>query len=222
MSWLALRSGRGLTYIDEFTDDELGLLSRSWKVAPITAQKRQERWHSFFSYCVRKRWLKQNPVEELGAIKVRPVPTDYFSQEEFQKLVNVTYDLSHWSTNPGHRDRVRALLLLMRYSGLRLNDAVTLERARLTENRLFLYQQKTGLPVYVPLAASRRRAVAHAAEQQLAVLLLDWEWVALSREQLLARQFAAAVQVGKTRKKGASPHAPGHLCRRTPVGRRPD
>jgi hypothetical protein len=110
--------GRGLTYIDEFSDDELGLLSRSWKVAPITAQKRQERWHSLFSYCVRKRWLKQNPVEELGPIKVRPVPTDYFSQEEFQKLVNVTYDLSHWSTNPGHRVRVRALLLLMRYSGL--------------------------------------------------------------------------------------------------------
>lgn len=64
--------GRGLTYIDEFSDDELGLLSRSWKVAPITAQKRQERWHSFFSYCVRKRWVRQNPVEELGPIKVRP------------------------------------------------------------------------------------------------------------------------------------------------------
>jgi len=143
--------GRGLTYIDEFSDDELGLLSRSWKVAPITAQKRQERWHAFFSYCVRKRWLKQNPVEELGPIKVRPVPTGYFSQEEFQLLVNVTYDLSHWSTNPGHRVRVRGLLLLMRYGGLRLNDAVTLERARLTGNRLFLYQQKTGLPVYVPL-----------------------------------------------------------------------
>jgi len=31
--------GRKLTYIDEFSDDELGLLSRSWKVAPITNQK---------------------------------------------------------------------------------------------------------------------------------------------------------------------------------------
>jgi integrase len=143
--------GRGLTYIDELSDDELGLLSRSWKVAPITAQKRQERWHSFFAYCIRKRWVKHNPVEELGPIKVRPVPTDYFSREEFQKLVDVTYDTTHWTTNPGHRDRVRALLLLMRYSGLRLNDAVTLERARLTGNRLFLYQQKTGLPVYLPL-----------------------------------------------------------------------
>ena len=120
---VSFAQGRGLTYIDEFSDDELGLLSRSWKVAPITAQKRQERWHSFFSYCVRKRWLKQNPVDELGPIKVRQVPTDYFSQEEFQKLVNVTYDLSHWSTNPGHRVRVRALLLLMGYGGLRLNGS---------------------------------------------------------------------------------------------------
>jgi hypothetical protein len=36
--------GRGLTYIDEFSDYELGLLSRSWKVAfipsnwPLTSQ----------------------------------------------------------------------------------------------------------------------------------------------------------------------------------------
>jgi hypothetical protein len=34
---VSFAQGRGLTYIDEFTDDELGLLSRSWKVAPITA-----------------------------------------------------------------------------------------------------------------------------------------------------------------------------------------
>jgi hypothetical protein len=71
-------------------------------------------------------------------MKVRQVPIDYVSQEEFQRLVNVTCDLSHWNTKPGHRVRVRALLLLMRYGGLRLNDSVTLERARLTGNRLFL------------------------------------------------------------------------------------
>lgn len=99
---------------------------------------------------MRKRWLKQNPVEELGPIKVRPVPTDYFSQEEFQKLVNITYGLSHWNTNPGHRVRVRALLLVMRYSGLRLNDSVTLERARLRKSPISV-PAKTGLPVYVPL-----------------------------------------------------------------------
>lgn len=39
----------------------------------------------------------------------------------------------------------------MRWSGLSIFDAVTLERSRLEKNRLFLYHQKTKVPVYVPL-----------------------------------------------------------------------
>jgi integrase len=160
------------------------------------------------------------PEEELGPIKVRPVPTDYFSQEEFQKLVNVTHDLSHWSTNPGHRVRVRALLLLMRYSGLRLNDAVTLERARLTENRLFLYQQKTGLPVCIPLPPHVVELLHTLPNSNSRYFFWTGNGLHYRDQQLLARQFAAPLQVGKARKKGVPPHAPGHLCRRTTVGGR--
>jgi integrase len=40
----------------------------------------------------------------------------------------------------------------MRWSGLAIRDAVTLERRRLNEHgELFLYRAKTGSPVYVPL-----------------------------------------------------------------------
>jgi integrase len=39
----------------------------------------------------------------------------------------------------------------MRWSGLRIRDAVTLECSRLEENKLLLYQAKTGIPVFVPL-----------------------------------------------------------------------
>jgi integrase/recombinase XerD len=39
----------------------------------------------------------------------------------------------------------------MRWSGLRIRDAVTLERHRLHGESLLLYQAKTGTPVYVPL-----------------------------------------------------------------------
>jgi len=42
--------------------------------------------------------------------------------------------------------------LLMRWSGLAIRDAVTLERWRLNEkDELLLYRAKTGNPVYVPL-----------------------------------------------------------------------
>jgi integrase len=39
----------------------------------------------------------------------------------------------------------------MRWSGLRIRDAITLERTRLIGDNLLLYQAKTGTPVYVPL-----------------------------------------------------------------------
>jgi len=51
----------------------------------------------------------------------------------------------------GSRDRVRAMILLLRYSGLRISDASMLERRRLSGDKLFLYIQKTGTRVWVPL-----------------------------------------------------------------------
>jgi integrase/recombinase XerD len=43
-------------------------------------------------------------------------------------------------------------VLLMRWSGLAIQDTVTLERDRLSEDgKLFLYRAKTGVPVYVPI-----------------------------------------------------------------------
>jgi len=50
-----------------------------------------------------------------------------------------------------NRARIKAFVLLLRYSGLRLQDATTLEKVRLQEGVLFLYTQKTGTPVYLPL-----------------------------------------------------------------------
>ena len=43
------------------------------------------------------------------------------------------------------------MVLLLRYSGPRIQDAACLERARLVDDKLFLYQRTTGTPVYCPL-----------------------------------------------------------------------
>lgn len=49
---------------------------------------------------------------------------------------------------------MRALILLMRWSGLAIRDAVSLEKDKLSpDGKLFLYRAKTGVPVRVPLPA---------------------------------------------------------------------
>jgi integrase len=47
--------------------------------------------------------------------------------------------------------RLRALVLLLRYSGLRIGDAVSCSVDRLANGKLRLYTQKTGTHVYCPL-----------------------------------------------------------------------
>jgi integrase/recombinase XerD len=49
---------------------------------------------------------------------------------------------------------MKAFLLTMRHSGLRIGDTIALKRERVQGNKLFLYTQKTGTPVYVPLPAA--------------------------------------------------------------------
>ena len=43
--------------------------------------------------------------------------------------------------------RIRGLILLLRYSGTRISDAVNCSTDRIEGNRLFLYTRKTGVPV---------------------------------------------------------------------------
>jgi integrase len=47
--------------------------------------------------------------------------------------------------------RFRALIRLMRDAGLRISDALNLSTDRITDDKLFLYTQKTGTAVYTVL-----------------------------------------------------------------------
>jgi integrase len=82
------------------------------------------------------------------------IPTDYFPPDEFERIIAATY-IRRGDRGGGdvkaNQTRLRTMTLLMRWSGLRIRDAVTLERHRLNGDSLLLYQAKTGTPVYVPL-----------------------------------------------------------------------
>src|SRR5206468_12722 len=74
------------------------------------------------------------------------------SAEEMEKILwACALYPDHGRYRKGTPARLKALVLLMRYSGLRIGDAVTLEVDRIKECRLFLYTQKTKVPVWCPL-----------------------------------------------------------------------
>jgi integrase len=123
----------------------------TWGDSAIYATKNLERMRAFFRFCEQAGWAKTNPAVGVKAPKVKQLPTLPFSDDEMTAI------LAACDRYPGNAERVKAFVLAMRYSGLRIGDTLALTRDRLKADKLFLYTQKTGTPVYVPLPA---RAVA--------------------------------------------------------------
>lgn len=151
--FLAWTRDKGLRFLKEIDLSLLRDYRATWKDGALAKKKKQERLIGFFWFCVRAGWMATNPTQGLGKISVDTVPTDYFTPEEFRKVLDATYLYreNRWEEGDRNGSRLRALTLLMRWSGLRIRDAITLERSRLAGDSLLLYQAKTRMPVYVPL-----------------------------------------------------------------------
>ncbi len=153
---VAFAEESGVTFLREFNSRNLTEWRQSWKKEKELARKKKfERVVRFFWCCVCQGWLRDNLSATMGRVIAKHVPTGYFTADEHKRIIDATYRLgesAERSWAPKKRGiRIRALTELMRWSGLRIRDAVTLECARLVENKLMLYQAKTRTPVFVPL-----------------------------------------------------------------------
>ena len=77
-------------------------------------------------------------------------PIEPFTSDEVKKIVAAI------TSYPDRVNAIRlqALVLLLRHSGLRLGDAVTLPRDHISNDKLLLRTEKTGTMVWVPLPRS--------------------------------------------------------------------
>jgi len=129
---------------------------KTWTGSPSTRAQRQDRLSHFLRYCVDHGWMVQNFAARMSKIKVPESITMPLAREEFERTIAA---VEHYNPNAldatWRRERAVAMLLLLRWSGLRISDAAKLERSKLSaDGKLFLRTQKTGQPVYVPLPPS--------------------------------------------------------------------
>jgi integrase/recombinase XerD len=97
--------------------------------------------------------VTENTASHLSVIKVSTRPTLPLTHDEFRQVLECVEEYNPRSSDrEWRRRRARAMLLLLRWSGLRLGDAARLERSKLDRGgNLLLYMSKTGESVYVPL-----------------------------------------------------------------------
>jgi integrase/recombinase XerD len=131
----------------------------------LTRSKVQERLRGFLRYCFNAKMIDRIP--QLSPIKVVEPPTLPLTDTQYRKLLETVPQEFRSLVKV---KRVHALIRLMRYSGLAIQDAVTLERNELQKDakknihRVVTSRQKTGVHVSVPLPPDVAEEVIAAME----------------------------------------------------------
>lgn len=172
---------RGLLYLAQLGINELDSFIATWKDSSISKVKKLERLKGFFRFCHSRKLILEDPSASLRKPQVTDPPTLPFSEEQMAEIFHACDQFLGSNRRPGGQNskRLKALVLLMRYSGLRIGDALRLTDdptpltvgkrvivpPHIIGNRLFLYTQKTGTNVYVPLPPDFFAALSQLEKQ---------------------------------------------------------
>jgi integrase len=92
--------------------------------------------------------MTSNPAKEVKPPTIKPKPKSPYRQEEVLRIIAACDRLGR---DAYERARARAMVLLLRYTGLRVSDVATLARDRVRNGRVYLRTMKNGKPIFLPL-----------------------------------------------------------------------
>lgn len=125
----------------------------SWGVAAVSANKMTERLRAFLRFCEAAEWIAKNPAAALRPAVENQAPTMPFTPQQISSILEAAE--RHCNDKRGIPQfwarRERALVLVLRWSALRMSDAVMLRTEQVQGDTIALYQHKTGVYVRVPV-----------------------------------------------------------------------
>ena len=130
----------GLRFVAEFKLEELRKWRSSWPNRNLSAVRKLEFVRCFLRFAHDAGWIPDNPARKLKLPKIVVWPTMPFTSEEMVAILSALDNCGQEGSR--NRRRMRALVLLLRHSGLRTGDAATLSTERINGDKLFLYTSK--------------------------------------------------------------------------------
>jgi site-specific recombinase XerD len=177
---IAFCESRRVYALAGLTVELLATFCASWEVtlqSSFTRAKTRERLSSFLRFCYDAQWIPRVP--RLPKITIDEPPTLPLTEDEYQRLLDclhVTKPLGKTNKpvdggmTPKQLVRVRALIQLMRWTGLSIRDAITLPTPSITSEgeryRVTTSRQKTGTHVSVVIPPDVAREVLAAAGEK--------------------------------------------------------
>jgi integrase len=138
--------------VNRFSPDDLGKFREKWTVKPTTASKKLERLRSFFKFCVDRKWCDSNPASALRPPKETAIEKKPYDDWELEKIA--------WAIplfpikgiyGEENRERIRAFISVLQWTGLRIRDVVQLKPSAVDKNYITVRTHKNGKPVQLPV-----------------------------------------------------------------------
>lgn len=152
----------GLVWLEQINVPAIRDFRSTWKVAPITSNKMLERVRSFFWFCVNSGWMPANPAAAVRRAKEEQPPTMPFTDAELAAIEETLERHAAGKQGAPLRNalRLRALVRVLLYTGLRISDAVMLRQAQIDGDCVHVRQAKTKTPVRIPVPPVMLEALA--------------------------------------------------------------
>ncbi|HEY6343225.1 MAG TPA: tyrosine-type recombinase/integrase [Bryobacteraceae bacterium] len=128
-----------------------------------TAEKELQLLRQFMGFCFERRWIDENVAKPIrGPRNIKPNDIEPFSAND---LTCILAACDTFGRGAYERIRARSIILLLRFTGLRIGDTAMLARDRVTWDRergrwrIFLRTEKTGTPVFLPIPNSLKQVL---------------------------------------------------------------
>lgn len=133
--------------VSEMDVDKVDRFRAGRGLCPLSASKELEILRQFWTYCVDRKWADSNIAKRIkNPRNIKPADVEPYTQTE---MTMVLAACDRFGQAEYERSRARALVLAMRYTGLRIGDAAMLSREQFSVDatgrrwRMFLRTEKS-------------------------------------------------------------------------------
>jgi site-specific recombinase XerD len=145
----AFGDGRGITFVDNWDLDSLDDYKITRPLCSLSWQKELQLLRTFFEFCLDRDWIDRNPAKKMRMPPdPKPKPREPYTQAE---IIRILAACETFGKSSYERLRAKAMVLLMRFYGLRVSDVATLRKDRVRNDHLFLHAVKNGAVIWLPL-----------------------------------------------------------------------
>jgi site-specific recombinase XerD len=182
--------GRALVDLMEIAVDTLDAFRASRGLSLIAGAHELKLLRQFFKFCLVRHWVRENPDSQIKMPRnIQPNEVEPYTPAEVEGMIAAC---GRFGRNDYERLRARAMILTMRYTGLRIGDVAMLAKDRISRDgarwRIFLHTEKTGKPVFLPVAGDLRLAlnavpIPRGSDPGLPLFFLEWHYFRASPQR---------------------------------------